>query len=41
MVFDYLQQTPAVFLGSVGVLGVLMGSFLSVVILRLPRMLEG
>lgn len=40
MVFDYLQQTPAAFLAAVGVLGLLMGSFLNVVILRLPRMLE-
>jgi leader peptidase (prepilin peptidase)/N-methyltransferase len=38
--FGYLEQTPAAFVAAVFVLGLLVGSFLNVVILRLPRMLE-
>lgn len=38
--FSYLEQTPAAFVAAVFVLGLLVGSFLNVVILRLPRMLE-
>lgn len=38
--FSYLEQTPAAFVTAVFVLGLLVGSFLNVVILRLPRMLE-
>jgi leader peptidase (prepilin peptidase)/N-methyltransferase len=37
---EAFQQTPALLLGSAVVLGLIMGSFLNVVILRLPRMLE-
>ncbi|HHJ13102.1 MAG TPA: prepilin peptidase, partial [Gammaproteobacteria bacterium] len=33
-----LQQTTALFLGAVFILGLLVGSFLNVVILRLPVM---
>ena len=36
----YLHQHPALFLTYIGVLGLLIGSFLNVVILRLPVMLE-
>lgn len=38
--FSYLEQTPAAFVAAIFVLGLLVGSFLNVVILRLPRMLE-
>jgi len=37
---EAFQQSPALFLGSAVVLGLIMGSFLNVVILRLPRILE-
>jgi len=37
---NYLNQHPIVFLSYVGILGLLIGSFLNVVILRLPVMLE-
>ena len=37
---DLLQTTPAAFIGLCTVLGLLVGSFLNVVIHRLPRMLE-
>lgn len=39
-IFGYLEQTPAAFVAAVCILGLLVGSFLNVVILRLPRMLE-
>ncbi len=39
-ILSVLQQNPALFLGGVFVLGLLVGSFLNVVILRLPVMLE-
>ena len=35
-----LQSSPALFLGTVFVLGLMLGSFLNVVILRLPKMME-
>lgn len=38
--FNYLEQTPSAFVAATFVLGLLVGSFLNVVILRLPRMLE-
>lgn len=38
--FSYLEQTPAAYVAAVFLLGLLVGSFLNVVILRLPRMLE-
>ena len=38
--FDLLQQNPAVYLTSVAILGLLIGSFLNVVIYRLPVMLK-
>lgn len=38
--FNYLEQTPSTFVAATFVLGLLVGSFLNVVILRLPRMLE-
>jgi leader peptidase (prepilin peptidase)/N-methyltransferase len=37
---DGLHNSPALLIGCVGVLGLLIGSFLNVVILRLPRMME-
>lgn len=37
---DAFQQNPALLLGSAVALGLIIGSFLNVVILRLPRMLE-
>ncbi|KGE05317.1 prepilin peptidase [Pseudohaliea rubra] len=40
MIVDWLLQHPAWWVGIVGVLGLVVGSFLNVVILRLPRMLE-
>ena len=40
MILDWLTQHPAWWVGFVGVLGLVVGSFLNVVILRLPRMLE-
>jgi len=38
--FTYLNQHPVIFLTYIGLLGLLVGSFLNVVILRLPVMLE-
>ncbi len=38
--FQYLSQNPAVFLSLAGIVGLLVGSFLNVVILRLPVILE-
>ncbi|RFA30336.1 prepilin peptidase [Alkalilimnicola ehrlichii] len=38
--FDYLQDSLAAFIGVTFVLGLLVGSFLNVVILRVPKMLE-
>jgi leader peptidase (prepilin peptidase)/N-methyltransferase len=38
--FTYLHQHPVIFLTYIGTLGLLIGSFLNVVILRLPVMLE-
>lgn len=38
--FSYLAQTPAAFVAAVFILGLLVGSFLNVLILRLPKMLE-
>jgi leader peptidase (prepilin peptidase) / N-methyltransferase len=38
---DYLQSLPALYISGVGLLGLCIGSFLNVVIYRLPRMLEG
>ena len=38
--FDYLQNTPAAFYISMAVFGLIVGSFLNVVIHRLPKMLE-
>lgn len=40
LVFDYLHANPAVFITVIGVLGLMVGSFLNVVIYRLPLMLE-
>jgi len=40
VILDWLAQHPAWWVGFVGVLGLVVGSFLNVVILRLPRMLE-
>ncbi|MHA7816703.1 MAG: prepilin peptidase [Pseudohaliea sp.] len=40
MILGWLAQHPAWWVGIVGVLGLVVGSFLNVVILRLPRMLE-
>ena len=37
---DALQQSPALAIGTAGVFGLLVGSFLNVVIHRLPKMLE-
>jgi leader peptidase (prepilin peptidase)/N-methyltransferase len=37
---DAFQQSPALLIGTAVLLGLIMGSFLNVVILRLPRMLE-
>ena len=37
---NLLQSSPVFFLGSVFVLGLMVGSFLNVVILRLPKMME-
>lgn len=39
-IFNYFAQHPALFLVYTGILGLLVGSFLNVVILRLPVMLE-
>lgn len=39
-IFGYLEQAPAAFVAAVCLLGLLVGSFLNVVIWRLPRMLE-
>jgi len=39
-VIDLLRDSPALLIGSVFVLGLLIGSFINVVILRLPRILE-
>ncbi len=39
-VFELLSQSPALAIGSAAVLGLLIGSFLNVVILRVPQMLE-
>jgi len=39
-VLQILQQSPAVWIGVAGLLGLLVGSFLNVVIYRLPKMLE-
>ncbi|MGH8447552.1 MAG: prepilin peptidase [Solimonas sp.] len=38
--FEGLRSSPALLMGCVTVLGLLVGSFLNVVILRLPRMME-
>jgi leader peptidase (prepilin peptidase)/N-methyltransferase len=38
--FDFLNASPALYVGSVFVLGLLVGSFLNVVIYRLPIMLQ-
>ncbi|MBI5919909.1 MAG: prepilin peptidase [Nitrosomonadales bacterium] len=38
--FELLQSSPAAFIGVCAVLGLLVGSFLNVVIHRLPRMME-
>jgi leader peptidase (prepilin peptidase)/N-methyltransferase len=38
--WDVLRESPALFLATMGGLGLLVGSFLNVVIYRLPRMLE-
>ena len=38
--FDYLQASPAAFIALTAVLGLLVGSFLNVVIYRLPIMME-
>ena len=40
LVLDYLQETPASYYTLMGVLGLLIGSFLNVVIHRLPKMLQ-
>jgi leader peptidase (prepilin peptidase)/N-methyltransferase len=40
VILDWLGQHPIWWVGFVGVLGLVVGSFLNVVILRLPRMLE-
>ncbi len=40
MFLDWLAQHPGWWVGILGVLGLVVGSFLNVVILRLPRMLE-
>ncbi|GBE10384.1 type 4 prepilin-like proteins leader peptide-processing enzyme [bacterium BMS3Bbin12] len=37
---EYLQYHPAMLIGAAGLLGLVLGSFLNVVIHRLPRMLE-
>lgn len=37
---DYLQASPAAFIAIAGILGLLVGSFLNVVIHRLPIMME-
>jgi leader peptidase (prepilin peptidase)/N-methyltransferase len=39
-VFEYLQETPAAYYTLMGVLGLIIGSFLNVVIHRLPKMLQ-
>jgi len=39
-IFTYFEQHPTLFLTYTGILGLLVGSFLNVVILRLPIMLE-
>ncbi|MBN2885862.1 MAG: prepilin peptidase, partial [Chromatiaceae bacterium] len=38
--FDLLREQPALFYLGAGLLGLIIGSFLNVIILRLPRMLE-
>lgn len=40
ILLDYLQSTPIAFFISMGLLGLIVGSFLNVVIYRLPKMLE-
>lgn len=40
LLFQQLQVNPALFIAVTGLLGLLVGSFLNVVIYRLPRMLE-
>ena len=40
MFFEPLQSSPALFVGATVILGLMVGSFLNVVIHRLPRMLE-
>jgi leader peptidase (prepilin peptidase)/N-methyltransferase len=40
LVFDYLRANPAIFITFIGILGLMVGSFLNVVIHRLPLMLE-
>jgi len=37
---DLFQEQPEIYLGLAAVLGVIVGSFLNVVILRLPVMME-
>ena len=39
-VIDLFRDSPAVYLGVVGMLGLVVGSFLNVVIHRLPIMME-
>ena len=40
MIFEPLQSSPALFVGVAALLGLIVGSFLNVVIHRLPRMME-
>ncbi len=39
-IFTYFEQHPTIYITYAGIIGLLVGSFLNVVILRLPRMLE-
>lgn len=39
-IFIYLQKTPGLYIGICGILGLLVGSFVNVVILRLPVMMK-
>lgn len=40
MIFEPLQSSPALYIGVITLLGLMVGSFLNVVIHRLPRMME-
>lgn len=40
MIFETLQSSPALFIGAITILGMMVGSFLNVVIYRLPKMME-